>query len=314
MQNAGISSQQGPAIAGQAGVVPGSRALRTALSALRVHQWAKNALVFVPLLTSHQFSLLNYASAARAFIAFSLCASAVYLLNDLVDIDADRAHPRKKFRAIASGALSLRAARLFIPFLVLASFMVAVSVSLSFAAVLLSYVAVTTAYSLYLKRLVMVDIVVLAGLYTLRIVGGAVAINVVPSEWLLIFSIFIFTSLALIKRYSELAMRETEQLPALENRDYGIGDMRIVGALAAASGLNAVTVISLYLSSPAVLAIYQRPALLWLLDPLLIYWIGRVAIMAHRRQIHDDPVVFALTDGPSRITAVLMVIVVLSAI
>ena len=283
-------------------------------NALRIHQWTKNVLVFIPLLTSHQFSLANGLNATLAFFAFSLCASAAYLLNDMADLEADRAHPRKRLRAIASKQLSTRAAKIAVPFLLAVSILISIAISATFAGALLGYFALTVAYTLYLKRLVMVDIVVLAGLYTLRIVAGATAINVILSEWLLIFSIFIFTSLALIKRYAELAMRLDASLPDAANRDYGVSDMQIVGALAAASGLNAVTIISLYLSSPAVLALYSKPAFLWLLDPLLIYWIARALILSHRRQMNHDPVVFAVSDGPSQITALLMFIVVLAAI
>jgi 4-hydroxybenzoate polyprenyltransferase len=289
-------------------------AFKTWLDALRAQQWVKNSLVFVPLLTSHQFSLSNIADAALAFIAFCLCASAGYLLNDILDVEADREHPTKKFRAIASGQLSTRSASTAIPFLLAAALGAAIAVSPAFAAILLLYAASTALYSFRLKRLVLVDIVALAGLYTLRIVGGAVAIDVALSEWLLIFSIFVFTALALVKRYAELVMRQAAGLPDPENRDYRMTDAQIIGALAVASGMNAVTVMSLYLSSPAVLSLYHRPALLWLLDPLLIYWIARAAMMAHRRQLFDDPVVFAFRDGPSRIAALLMVIVVLAAI
>jgi 4-hydroxybenzoate polyprenyltransferase len=288
--------------------------LRVWLDALRVHQWTKNVLVFVPLLTSHQFSLANSFSIVLAFAAFSLCASAVYLLNDLVDLKSDQAHPSKRLRAIASGKLSRTSATTAIPFLLGAAMLIALAVSPAFAAILVGYFILTTAYTFHLKRLVIVDIVVLAGLYTLRIAAGAVAIQVSLSEWLLIFSIFVFTSLALIKRYAELMMWQEISSAGSGSRDYSVGDMHIVGALAAASGLNAVTIMSLYLSSPAVLALYHRPQILWLLDPLLIYWIARALMLAHRRQMNHDPVVFALCDGPSRIAALLMVIVVFAAI
>ena len=284
------------------------------VSALRAHQWAKNALVFVPLLTSHQFSRANCFSAALAFAAFSLCASAVYLLNDIVDIEADQAHPTKRFRAVASGDLPAGTAAMAIPFLLLLALTAALAVSAAFAGALTAYFLLTSAYTFRLKQLVIVDIVVLASLYTARIVAGAVAINVPLSEWLLIFSIFIFTSLALIKRYAELSIRREALLPDAANRDYGVSDMQIVAALAAASGLNAITIICLYLSSPAVRELYHKPMLLWLLVPLLIHWISRALMLAHRGQMNHDPIVFAFRDGPSRIATLLMVITVLAAI
>jgi 4-hydroxybenzoate polyprenyltransferase len=288
--------------------------LKTWLDACRVHQWCKNTLVFVPLLTSHQFSTQNVTSAAFAFIAFSLCASAIYLLNDLVDLKADREHPRKRHRALASGRLSKTAALTAIPILLTGSAAVAFAVSRSFALILLSYLVVTIAYSFYLKRLAIVDIIALASFYTLRIIGGAVAIDVLLSQWLLVFSIFIFTSLALIKRYAELVARQAAALPDPTDRDYRVSDAAMVGALAAGSGLNAVTILTLYLSSPNALDIYSRPALLWLLVPLLIYWVARALIMAHRNEMHHDPVVFTFSDRASRIAALCMVNTVLVAI
>jgi 4-hydroxybenzoate polyprenyltransferase len=179
---------------------------------------------------------------------------------------------------------------------------------------LAAYFVLTSAYTFYLKRLVIVDIVVLASLYTMRIVAGAVAISVPLSEWLLIFSIFIFTSLALIKRYAELAISRETSLPDATNRDYGISDMQMAAALAAASGMNAITIICLYLSSPAVRTLYRTPELLWLLVPLLIHWVSRALMLAHRGKMNHDPIVFAFHDGPSRVTALLMVMTVLSAI
>lgn len=283
-------------------------------NALRMHQWAKNALVFVPLLTSHQFSKANCLQSVLAFLAFSFCASAVYLLNDLVDLEADQAHPTKRFRAVASGQLPASMAAAAIPFLLLIAFSTALAVSSAFASILAGYVLVTTAYTFYLKRQVIVDIVVLASLYTVRTIAGAIAIDVPLSEWLLVFSIFIFTSLALIKRYAELSMRQGATLADATNRDYGVSDMQIVAALAAASGLNAISIICLYLSSPAVRALYHKPVLLWLLVPLLIHWVARALMLAHRRQMNDDPIVFAFRDGPSQISALLMVVTVMAAI
>jgi 4-hydroxybenzoate polyprenyltransferase len=183
-----------------------------------------------------------------------------------------------------------------------------------FLSVLGAYLITTIAYSLYLKKKMLVDIVTLAGLYTVRIVGGAVAIGVHVSEWLLIFSLFIFTSLALIKRYSELMMRQGSGLSKSINRDYTIGDLRVIAALAAASGMNAITVFSLYVSSPAVAQMYSRPWILWLLNPLLLYWIGRALMMAHRQAMPDDPIIYTFTDNVSRTTVAAMTCVVLAAI
>lgn len=287
---------------------------KTWAKALRVYQYAKNTLVFVPAITAHQMNLATLGYALLAFMAFSACASGAYLMNDLLDLAADRQHPTKRHRALAAGDLPISSALLAIP--ALWAFAVAASLCISplFLAVLGGYLATTIAYSLVLKRKMLVDVVTLAGLYTLRIIAGAVGVNVVLSEWLLIFSLFVFTSLALIKRFSELSMRETAGLADPSNRDYRVTDLHIIGAMAAASAMNAVTVFSLYVSSSAVMPLYSRPWMLWLLTPLLLYWFGRALMMAHRREMPDDPILYAFRDGPSRTTVAAMICIMLAAI
>jgi len=288
--------------------------IKTWLRALRVHQYAKNLLVFVPLLTAHQFALRPMLSATIAFLAFCACASAVYILNDLVDLKADRALPNKRSRPFASGTLPISAGMLAVPFLLLAAFGLAAAVSVEFVAALAGYLALTTAYSFYLKRKMLVDAVTLALLYATRIVGGAAAVNVAVSEWLFAFSLFIFTSLALMKRYVELSVRSDRGLSDPSNRNYRIGDLDIVAALAAASGMNAVTIFALYVSSSTVEALYTHPKVLWLICPILLYWIGRALLMAHRRLMDDDPIVFALKDRVSAIAIASVLLIVLAAI
>jgi 4-hydroxybenzoate polyprenyltransferase len=283
------------------------------LKALRAHQYVKNVLVFVPLLTAHAYAPHFVVNALLAFVAFSLCASSVYLLNDLVDLDADRRHPTKRKRPFASGAIPLAHGVIAIPLLLILSFSCAAAVSLNLVGVLSAYFGLSLSYSLSLKRKLMVDVVVLAMLYTTRVIAGAVALPVVPSEWLLAFSMFIFTSLALVKRYVELAMRIDKELPDPRNRNYRLADLPIVGALAAASGLNAVTIFTLYISSSTVRELYRHPEVLWLICPVLLYWLARVVVLAHRRAIDDDPIVFAIHDRNSRICGVLMVLIVLAA-
>jgi 4-hydroxybenzoate polyprenyltransferase len=253
-------------------------------------------------------------SAVLAFLAFSACASSAYLLNDLFDLAADRHHPTKRLRAIASGDLPIVSALIAIPLLWIVSAAAGLCISGMFVAVLGAYLATTIVYSLSLKRKMLVDIVALAALYTVRILGGAIAVGVFLSEWLTIFSLFIFTSLALIKRYSELRMRQGFGLSNPANRDYRISDLRIIAAMAAASGMNAITVLSLYASSPAVAQMYTRPWMLWLLSPLLLYWIGRALMLAHRQEMPDDPIVYTFKDSASRIIVGAMMCVVLAAI
>jgi 4-hydroxybenzoate polyprenyltransferase len=290
-----------------------STPFRAWFQALRVHQYAKNALVFVPLLTSHSYSLQSFTRAGLAFLAFSLCASAGYILNDLVDLEADRQHPTKHSRPFANSTIPISHGMIAIPLLLVAAFTIAWLTSPMLAAVLAAYFSLTLAYSLSLKRKLLADAIALSMLYTLRVIGGSVALPVVLSEWLLAFSVFIFTSLALIKRYIELAVRLDNVLPNPTNRNYRIADLPVMGALAAASGFNAVTVLAFYISSPAVTELYRRPALLWLICPILLYWIGRTLVLAHRRELEDDPILFALRDRVSHACGILMIAIVLLA-
>lgn len=283
------------------------------LKALRVHQYVKNSLVLVPVVTAHQFNAAAVSMALVAVAAFSLCASSVYLLNDLIDIEADRKHPTKRNRPIASGSIQPSAAKVAIPILVLLAFLVAGVVSVRFSLALLGYLVLTAAYTFILKRKMLVDVIVLAMLYTLRVIAGAVAISVEISAWLLAFSMFMFLSLALIKRYSELLLRIDNGLPDPSTRNYKLDDAVIVGALAVCSGFNAVTIFALYISAPAVQSLYAHPEVLWLACPVLTYWIGRAIILAHRRMMDDDPIVFALKDRVSRATVGCLVGLVLIA-
>jgi 4-hydroxybenzoate polyprenyltransferase len=286
---------------------------RAWIKLLRVHQWAKNTLVLVPLLTSHQFDLVSACEAIGAFLAFSLAASAIYILNDLVDLDADRKHPSKKLRPLAAGTVPALKAMVVAPLLLVVALGEALAIAPLLAATLAVYLFLTTAYTFFLKRKMMVDIVALAALYTIRVVGGAAAISVPVSEWLLVFSMFFFTALALIKRYVELASRIDADLPDPTNRNYRKSDLDIIAALAAAAGFNAVTVFALYVSSDAVRHIYRHPQALWLVCPILMYWLGRALLMAHRRWMDDDPIVFALHDWNSLVAGGLIGVILIGA-
>jgi 4-hydroxybenzoate polyprenyltransferase len=291
------------------------RPLRSWTKALRLYQWLKNALVFLPLLASHRvFDGAAVGEATLAFLCFGLCASGTYLLNDLLDLNADRRHPRKRLRPFASGALPLQAGLLVMPPLIALSFALASIISLRFAAVLLCYLVMTLAYSFRLKRVVMLDVVVLAALYTVRIVAGTVAIHVEYSFWLLAFSMFIFFSLAMLKRYTEfLGLLDNGQQMA-GGRGYAVDDLPLIQSLGGASGYISVLVLALYINSTASEALYHRPQVLWLLCPLLLYWISRAWVVSHRRQMQDDPIVFAVTDRVSQVCLVLVVAAVLGAL
>lgn len=289
--------------------------LRAWLKAMRVHQWLKNLLVFVPLLASHRFlELETTLSAVLAFIAFGLCASGVYLFNDLLDLDADRQHPRKRKRPFACGRLELRSGLLATPVLTLTGFLLAAAVAPAFMLVLGIYFCLTLAYSLRLKQVVMIDVVMLAALYTIRIVGGAAAIDVTLSFWLLTFSMFIFLSLAMLKRYTELRLTLASGKLKPSGRGYHVEDLGLVQNLGTASGLASVLVLCLYINAPESQNLYNHPLFLWLLCPILLYWICRAWLLAHRGQMHDDPVVFAVKDSGSLITVLLGGLTVLAAI
>lgn len=288
---------------------------RSWIKALRLYQWLKNLLVFLPLLAAHRLlDRVALADCALAFLAFGLCASGTYLLNDLLDLQADRRHPRKRKRPFASGSLSLLQGMIVMPLLVAAAFLLAAGLSGKFALVLLSYLFLTLAYSFRLKRVVMLDVVVLAALYTVRIVAGTVAIHVNYSFWLLAFSMFIFLSLAMLKRYTELLTLLDSGEKMAGGRGYAVDDLPLIQSLGAASGYISVLVLALYINSTASQALYHRPHVLWLVCPLMLYWISRAWVVAHRRQMHDDPIVFAVSDRVSLASLVLVVAAVAAAL
>jgi 4-hydroxybenzoate polyprenyltransferase/phosphoserine phosphatase len=270
---------------------------RDYLRALRPHQWIKNILVFLPLVASHHFTLPALIAAVAAFVAFSLTASSVYILNDLLDLEADRAHPRKRNRPFASGAVPIAHGVWMAVVLITSAILVAItSLPAEFLLVLAVYYVATVAYSFSLKKKMIVDICTLAGLYTLRVVGGGAAVSVVLSPWLLAFSMFLFLSLAALKRQAELIGKAETGASKLAGRNYLVSDLPVMTTMAFIAGYNAVLVFALYINSPAVVGAYANPALLWGICPILLYWIGRLVLLTHRGFMDDDPVVFAVKD------------------
>lgn len=279
--------------------------LKVYLKQLRVYQWVKNILVFAPLMLAHksdELSLVLYA--IISFFSFSLCASGVYVMNDLFDVQSDRVHTRKRNRPLASGALSIQKGVILIPLLFISSGILASLLSLKFVALLGIYGVLTTLYSVKFKQIPMVDVIMLAILYTLRILAGSAATDVPVSSWLLTFSMFFFLSMAFIKRYTELLTLQDKNELSVKGRGYETGDIDIVRALGPVSGFLAVLVFALYINSPDVMKLYTRPQWLWLAEPLLLYWISRVWFLAHRKSMHDDPIVFALKDKESYVIIV----------
>jgi 4-hydroxybenzoate polyprenyltransferase len=277
--------------------------LRTVLKALRVHQWVKNTLLFVPLLASHrvlEWPLLW--NGLVAFIAFGACASSVYLLNDLLDLPDDRQHPTKRNRPLAAGTLPILHSLFLIPVLLLGAFALALwQLPLLFSAALAGYYLLTLAYSLWLKRVVMLDVVTLAMLYTIRVIAGAAAMALVATFWILAFCMFIFLSLAFVKRYTELHdARQKGKRDKSAGRGYYPADFELLASLGGASGYLSVLVLALYINEAASATLYRSPEWMWAACPLLLFWLSRVWLLAHRGQMHDDPIVFALRDRVSR--------------
>lgn len=283
------------------------------LKAIRPHQWLKNVLVFLPLMAAHEASAEKLLPTLVAFVAFCLTASSTYLVNDLFDLAADRAHPRKKNRPMASGTMPIAHGVVLAGGLLLAAVVVClVAAPPMVLAVLALYYALTLAYSLALKRRLVIDICTLAGLYTLRILGGAVAATLPLSPWILAFSVFLFLSLAAMKRQAELVQGLNDGRTGAAGRAYEAGDLPIVAMMAIAAGYISVMVMALYISSPEVQALYKSPVVLWGICPVLLYWVSRMVMIAHRGRMNDDPVVFAVTDKVSLACGACILIIALS--
>ena len=284
---------------------------RTIIKALRLHQWVKNLLVFVPLMTAHLYTEpFRLLQAGLAFLVFGMTASSVYLLNDIIDVGHDRHHQRKKKRPFAAGDLSIIYGWQLFPLLLAAAAVIAwVTLPHAFLVVMAAYFIWTLAYSLGLKQIAMLDVLSLAGLYTVRIIAGGAAVSVSLSFWLLTFSMFLFLSLAFIKRFSELqSARLKGAAEQIRGRGYVHEDLEIVSSLGSSSGYMAVLVLALYIQDGQTAHLYQTPQFIWLACPLLLYWMSRVWIIAHRGRMHDDPIVFALKDPVSWAIGALFVV------
>ena len=278
------------------------------LIALRLHHWLKNLLLFLPLLAAHQFSnFQSLSNATIAFFAFSLCASSVYITNDLLDLESDRAHLRKKNRPFATAKLSIAFGIVVVPLLIGASIAIGKFLGSDFLFVLLVYLLLTLIYTLVLKRVVLVDCLVLASLYTIRIIAGAVAVSVTLSFWLLAFSVFIFLSLALLKRYAELKVQMQEGKSTAHGRGYMVSDASLLQTFGISSGYISALVLTLYVRSEDVVSLYAKPLAIWLVIPILLFWVSWVWLKAARGEMDDDPIVFAAKDKTSLVLAALIV-------
>jgi len=285
--------------------------LSSYLRALRPHQWLKNILVFLPVLAAHQIDGSSILFSTLAFIAFSIVASSVYVLNDLLDLKDDRAHPRKRNRPFAAGDIPIKSGVWMATGLLLVGTFIAILIGLEFLGVMIAYYVLTTFYSLNLKKRIVVDICALAGLYTLRIIAGGAATQIPLSVWLLAFSVFLFLSLAAVKRQAELVGTVKHGEFQETKRGYHVDDLPIIAMISISAGYVSVLVMALYLNSPAVLELYSYPEALWGICAILLYWITRTVMLAHRGWMHDDPVIYAVKDRLSQISFLMVLLMVL---
>ncbi len=284
------------------------------LKALRVHQWLKNLLLFAPIVLAHQwFNPEAVKATVLAAISFSLCASGVYLMNDLLDLEADRQHPRKRKRPCAAGRMPLSFAMGLTPVLFVAAFAIAAATNMNFLLVLSIYLLLTSLYSFRLKALALVDIILLAVLYTMRIIAGGVAANIHLSQWLLALSMFLFLSLACVKRFSELLVLQQRNESRTWGRGYSVGDIEQVAQFGSASAYISVLVLALYVSSKEIVELYAKPEVVYLCCPLLLYWVSRIWLLARRGLVHDDPLVFALRDKVTYVVAAITIVMFFAA-
>jgi len=281
---------------------------------IRLHQWSKNVLVAVPLIVSQSFDIVSLQLVVIGFIALCLLASATYIANDFFDLSADRHHSSKHKRPLACGEVSLFSGALVMLALFIASGIVTSVLPPQCQIALLIYLLTTLSYSALFKRVLLLDVIVLAFLYTLRVIIGARVISVEPSIWLLAFSMFIFFSLALVKRYSELFSYSGDHAVNIPGRGYKAVDQSILATMGVSSGFVSVLVVALYINESASTASYQRPEFLWGVCPILLYWIGSMWIRTARGEMHEDPIAYALSDVASIVSAILLIILFAGAV
>lgn len=280
--------------------------------AMRPHQWLKNLLLFVPAAAGHTL-VADLPTLLLAFAAFCMCASSVYIANDLLDLASDRDHPRKRRRPFAAGTASATTGIMMAVGLLVVAFALTVVLPPMFGVALAAYYVLTTAYSFSLKRKPVIDVVALACLYGMRLLAGGYASGTELSPWLEALAIFLFLSLALVKRCAELVVRIQANKGDPVGRGYRLTDLPVLEAMAAAAGYNSGLVLALYINSSPERAMYAHPHRLWVLCILLLVWISRILLLTRRGEMNDDPVVFAVSDRWSQILGAACAVVVIAA-
>ena len=266
------------------------------------------------MLASHKLTYSYFLESLFAFISFSLISSSVYIVNDLLDLKADRLHPRKNKRPFASGSIPINNGLIVALILFIIGIFTTVLLNKLFLVILLSYYVITSTYSLFLKRKALIDICALASLYTLRIIGGGAATHIEISFWLLGFSIFIFLSLAAVKRQAEIVDLNKRRTSKIIGRNYGIDDLKMVRSIALITGFLSVLVIAAYINSPEVLILYSQPQILWALCCVLFYWLIKMILAANNGKMHDDPLIYAIKDKISQLVFIITIIIILLSV
>lgn len=297
-------------------IVLGTRrfSFRPYLAELRPHQWLKNILVALPVVAAHNLKIASLVTVVVAFTSFSLGASSVYLVNDMLDLPHDRVHWQKRHRSIAAGIVPVAHAGILLGILVVLSGALALMLPWPYVAVLAAYFCLSMSYSLYLKRKLMIDVVALAALYGIRVLAGGAATSTFLSHWLVGFCFFLFLNLALVKRVTEIMTLPEDSIDKIKGRGYRRTDLQTMTGLTAAAGFVSVLVLALYINSPEVGALYRHPELLWGICVLLVYWLGRVCLLTGRGEMHQDPILFAVTDRVSALTGILVIGIFLLAL
>jgi len=273
---------------------------------IRPHQWVKNILVFVPMLMSHSLNINNFILSTKAFIIFSLVASSIYIINDIVDIKSDQKHPYKRNRPLAAGLININQCKYIIFSLLFFCIFFLIDTNKNFLILIISYFIISNLYTFIFKKYVVIDLLILASLYTTRIIGGGLITDISISIWLLSFSVFFFLSLAAIKRQIEITNFKKNKKVRIAGRGYIVSDQKIINMIVVCSGYMSILILVLYINSPQVINLYSSPSILWGICLIMLFWISRIMLMSSRKKIEDDPIVYAIKDKISYICLLLI--------
>ncbi len=266
------------------------------LKIIRPYQWVKNILIFIPMLMAHQLTVNNFILSIKAFVIFSLIASSIYVINDIVDVKSDKKHPYKKYRPLAAGLINVDQCKKIIFFLILLSVIFLITTNKNFFLLIISYFIISNLYTFILKKYIFIDLLILASLYTLRIIAGGLITGISVSIWLLSFSIFFFISLASVKRQIELLNYKKLKKKEISGRGYTLKDEKVINNVSILSGCVSILVLIFYINSPQVHKLYSSPSIMWGICIIMIFWIFRIIVVAKKGKIKDDPIVYAIKD------------------